>query len=283
MKKILFIMIGSCFIVLISCASEKEEKAEKITFYSDILRKEMILQVYIPPGYSGDDKYPVLYFIADYGGSAYTVVNEYSITEKADALISNEEISPLIIVGVNIDKSFGINSSAYVGSFVTESGKVFNNGMYEDYFCNEIIPLIDSRYSTVTLKEGRYIGGYSMGGYAALHIAFKNPGMFSKVGAHSPSLFIDKFTDKTVSDWLYPTLEIRKQRDPIYLAQSEDISDLSIFLDVEIGGSTGVKYLHDILLEKNIDSTFMELGYSHGRLTCSENMDTYLSFYAGMN
>lgn len=281
MKKV-FCIIGFFILLCVGCSSNKVENVDKITYFSDILGKEMILQVYIPPGYSEDEKYPVLYFIADYGGTSYTVMNNYSVKEKADKLISNKEIFPLIIVGVNIDKSFGINSSAEFETFVTESGKAFNKGMYSDYFCKEIIPTIDSRYSTVTTKDGRFVGGYSMGGYAALHIAFNNPDLFSKVGGHSPSLFIEDFIDKTVSEWLYPTLEIRKQRDPIYLAQSEDISDLSIFLDVEAGGSTGVEYLYNILIEKDIDAVFMELGYSHNRTTCNANMETYLAFYAGI-
>lgn len=254
---------------------------DEIVIDSRYLNENLILKVYKPEGYSENVRYPVLYFIADYGGSAFTVMDEYLAGAEADALLKNGEITPMIIVGINIDKSFGINSASKKETFETSSGLQFNKGRYMDYVIEEIIPLIDRSYSTITSREGRYIGGYSMGGYAALHIAFNNPDMFSKVGGHSPSLFQYDFPDDTISAWLYPTTEIREERDPIYLAQKKEISNLSIFLDVEAGGSSGPKYLYDILAAKGMNAQFKLLGKTHGRSTCAENMKEYLKFYAG--
>jgi enterochelin esterase-like enzyme len=263
--------------------SDKQPHIDDIDFYSSILGKDMKIKVYTPKDYLEDNEYNVLYFLPDYGGSVYTVMEQYSIAEKADKLISESKIKPLIIVAVSIEKSFGINSSEKVESIETLSGKTFNKGMYEDYVCKEVIPLIDSKYHTIAEKEGRNIGGYSMGGFAALHISFRNLELFSKVGGHSPSIFIDDFPDKTVSDWLYPNDDIRKERDPILIAQNQKIEGLKVFLDVEIGGSLGVKYLYDVLKSSGIDAKFHELSLSHGRESCNENMDDYLVFYSGVS
>ena len=67
--------------------------------------------------------------------------------------------------------------------------------------------------------------------FAALHIALNHADMFAKVGGHSPSLFLEDFPDKTVSDWLYPDKKIREERDPICIAQKNDLSGLSVYID----------------------------------------------------
>ena len=283
-KAIIFVM--ATLLLLSGCTRGNpagQPHIDDINFYSDILEKDMKLKVYTPRDYSEVGEYPVLYFLPDYGGSVSTVMEQYAIAEKADKLIADGKIKPLIIVAVGVERSFGINSSEKVESFETSSGKVFHKGMYKDYVCKEVIPFIDSMYRTDAGKEGRYIGGYSMGGFAALHISFSHPELFSKVGGHSPSIFTGDFPDKSVSDWLYPNEELRKERDPILLAQSKKLDGLSVFLDVEIGGSPGVAYLHKILENNGANAVFRELSLSHGRASCNENMNEYLMFYSGDN
>lgn len=263
--------------------AEQSPSIKQIDFSSEILGKEMQLEVYTPKGYSEEVDYPVLYFFPDGGGSVKLVMNQYGIAEKAEKLIVEGEIEPLIIVAVDIDRSFGVNSSEKVETVETSTGKIFEKGMYEDYFINEIIPFIDSRYSTISLKQGRYIGGYSMGGFAALHIALRNPELFSKAGGHSPSIFVSEFPDKTVSDFLYPTESIRTERDPINIVQNQDTKELIIFLDVEIGGSEGVKYLYEVAADSGVEAEYHVLSLSHSRASCNQNMEQYLLFYAGIS
>lgn len=286
MRRCLYIvMITAVIISLLSgCKNKEDIVLDGIVdevFYSTILKKEMQLKIYTPPGYRNDTAYPVLYFFHDYGGSVYTVMEEYGIAVKAEELISNNEIAPLIIVAVDIDRSFGINSSSIVEIVETESGMIFNTGMYMDFFIKEIVPHIDSSYSTIAKKDGRYIGGYSMGGFAALHIALKNPDLFSKVGGHSPSLVIERFKDITVTNFLYPDIETRKERDPIYLVQDGDYNGLQLFLDVEYGGSDGVEFLYNLAIDNGIKAEFRNLSMTHGRDSCRMNMNEYLLFYAG--
>lgn len=115
-----------------------------------------------------------------------------------------------------------------------------------------------------------------MGGFAALHNALLHPALFSNVGGHSTSLFVEDFPDKTVSDWLYPSSEIREARDPIRIAQYADLSGLSVFLDVEAGGSTGVEALYHVLHENGVEAEFHVLSLSHSRARCAANMREYL-------
>ena len=283
MKKRYLILFLAAAALFSGCKTEKTEaNIDDIDFFSTVLNKEMKLKVYMPPGYEEGGDFPVLYFFPDYGGSVYTVMDQYGTAEKAEAMIEEGRIEPIIIVAVDIDRSFGANSAEEVETIETESGKVFERGMYEDYFVNEIIPYIDGNYNTIDEKSARYAGGYSMGGFAALHIAMRNPGLFSKAGGHSPSLFIESFPDETVTGFLYPNEEIRNERDPLRIAESFEDKDVKIFLDVESGGSSGVKYLYDILAERGMDAEFHVLSLSHSRGSCYENMEEYLLFYAGV-
>jgi enterochelin esterase-like enzyme len=144
LKRLLFLFLLNLIIILLSCSNDKQSNADKITFFSKPLDKAMTVQVYKPPGYSKNISYPVLYFIADYGGSSYTVMKEYNVPDTADKMISDEEIFPILIVGVDMDRSFGLDSSINTAKCTAESGKLFDT-MYRSYFCDEVIPLIHNK------------------------------------------------------------------------------------------------------------------------------------------
>ena len=180
-----------CFLVLLtltSCDQENavdSERLVKIDLESQLLHKNMQLLIWLPEDMTDGQEYPVLYFLPDYGGSAYTVIHNYEIGKAADELAQQNLIEPMIIVAVSMDRSFGINSGSDVRTVELDSGKTFSEGPYEDYFITEVVPLIDSRFSTQATRSGRRIGGYSMGGFAALHLAFRHADLFSRVGGHS--------------------------------------------------------------------------------------------------
>jgi enterochelin esterase-like enzyme len=280
--------MASLFLILallgfLSACRQKEdsERLVKITLESALLKKAMNLLVWLPEGMQEGTTYPVLYFLPDYGGSAYTVINEYEIGKTADRLAGEGKIMPLIIAAISMDRSFGLNSGEEVRLVELASGKAVNEGPYEDYFVQEVMPLIEERFPVRTDREGHMIGGYSMGGYAALHIAFTYPERFSRVGGHSPSLFIDDFPDKDVSDWLYPDASTRRLRDPLELAKVKDLSGLSVYIDTgEVDVNIeGDQALADILDAKGIMYENHFFSGLHSRSYCQAYMDEYLLFY----
>ena len=94
------------------------------------------------------------------------------------------KISPLIIVCPRIENSRGINSSPTCKEILSpgDSGIMINVGRYEDYFIKEVIPFIDQTFYTIPTKNGRYLGGISAGGYAALHNSCLLYTSISKIG-----------------------------------------------------------------------------------------------------
>nr|WP_252250798.1 alpha/beta hydrolase-fold protein [Clostridium sp. ZBS13] len=120
-----------------------KSKIEKVNFYSDALGKESSMLVYLPEGYSSVTPLPVLYFLHGRSGNE-NVIFELDIKTKADRMIKDGEIKPIIIVCPRIENSRGMNSSLIYEeiSDYGNNNRIINLGMYEDYFIKEIVPLI---------------------------------------------------------------------------------------------------------------------------------------------
>jgi len=264
----------------------------------------MVSLVCLPAGYDPSIQYPVLYFLPGYGiASAEAMIYDYDIAKTADRLIGDNQIYPMIIVALGADNSFGLNS-ATESDVIWIYGMKLHVGMYEDYIIHEAIPYIDEHFSTDPTRNGRYIGGYSMGGYAAMHLAFSHPDMFTKVGAHSPTVIPDltelldssewlDFPDIFVK-WLYPDKEAYYERDPIQLAKANDLSGLSVYVDreeemiakiVEETEETGIAPVHgadilyEVLSDEGMEVEFHSYPGQHSNSQCKKNMEKYLIFY----
>jgi enterochelin esterase-like enzyme len=204
---------------------------------------------------------------------------------KASELIEAGKINPLIIVCPDMENSYGINSSP---KYSVIGGSNRNNnlsqGMFEDYFIKELIPFIDANYSTDARMESRYAGGLSMGGFISLYFAFNHPDLFSKVGGHSPALFMDELPNR-LGPWLYPNEETRKERDPIEIAREKNLSALSVYLDCGDKDSyrfyEGCEKLYGILKENNVKAQYSLNPGEHTGEYWKSHSEEYLLFYAG--
>ncbi len=284
--------ISLCFALLLIAAclsgcsqrpAPENGRVRQIVIHSDLLDRDIISHVCLPVGYRETARYPVLYYFASGGGSSFTTINQFHIAETADLLTRDQRIEPMIIVALGIEFSFGMNSSDVPGeaTFTSESSYTFREGRYEDYIIQEAIPYIDAHYPTLADREHRFIGGYSMGGFAALHLAFRNPGLFSKVGGHSPTLFEDTYITPEIHAWLFPDEAAREARDPLRLAKSQDLSGLSVYLDTGFAdvNAAACEALSRILAERHVAVSFQLLRGEHGFAYCAEHMPEYLMFY----
>ncbi len=60
---------------------------------------------------------------------------------------------------------------------------------FERAFIIELIPFVDTAYRTISLREGRAVAGFSMGGYGALRYALAYPEWFAAAILLSPALY----------------------------------------------------------------------------------------------
>lgn len=256
---------------------------QDISFYSNALHKESKLQIYCPDVADIETPLPVLYFLHGRSGDE-TVMTDAGIAETADALIKNGEIKPLIIVCPRMENSRGINSSTTCKEVPSpdNSGIIIQLGRYEDYVLQDVLPFVEANFPVCTDRAGRYIGGASAGGYAALHHALRHPDLFSKVGGHMPALELTLAPEDAP---YFSSTEVWNQYDPITIAKHNDItSDLQVYLDAgdEDEGQfyKGCSILHDILQSKGVHAQNHVYEGHHNVAYIRNNMREYLTFYA---
>jgi S-formylglutathione hydrolase FrmB len=196
---------------------------ESLTVTSRALGRAMNVALYLPPGGA---RHPILYLFHGFGGNGASFFDAgLAINRAADRLGT-----PLVIAAPDYGNGFGVNTTPAQGT-LTSGGTI---GLYEDYLMQEMLPAVESRLGVTATRADRRIGGVSMGGFAALHLALRHPAMFSRVGAHSAALWdyssADQFTGQR--DWLYPTPALRAARDPLLLAAQADLRGLRFYLDV---------------------------------------------------
>jgi S-formylglutathione hydrolase FrmB len=158
------------------------------TIQSPSLRKNLIgdaserpVTVYLPPGYSKTrtKRYPVIYLLHGFDGDHRQFVRggiqNLNIRLTMDSLIRAAAVREMIVVMPSALNFF--QGSFYANSVVT--------GNWEDFVVRDLMSHIDRKYRTLRRREARGIAGWSMGGYAALRIAMRNPDKFSAVYALS--------------------------------------------------------------------------------------------------
>lgn len=259
---------------------------DHIQLSSAALQRSMNIEVYLPPDYNNSLRYPVLYFLYGYGGNEHSFFGgTMSVHLKADELIAAGRMASIIIVVPNYANGFGVNTT--IAQNPNSSGGSI--GMYEDYLIREVVPYIDQHYSTSTSREHRYLGGISMGGYAALYLGLTYPGMFGKIGAHSAALWDygkanpDLFVGQR--DWLYATPSLRALRDPMLLAQKNDLSGLRFYLDAGESDLLMPKdaEMANLLHARGAAVEWHSVSGGHDVLYWNRQLENYLSFYGNVN
>lgn len=148
------------------------------TLRSEALGREWAYTIYLPPGYETSERaYPVFYLLHGMGGE-HTAWARYGDAQMtADSLIAAYAMPPAILVMPD-----GRNSS-YV-----DSDPVTGYGPVETAIVRDLIPHVDATYRTVPARRARMIGGLSMGGYGAVHLALKHPELFGAAATLSGAL-----------------------------------------------------------------------------------------------
>ena len=277
------LLLLAAALALAGCGQRGEDgRIREEVISSQYLGKEMRLSVLLPEGYTESESYPVLYFVPDYGGGPALVTSNILADKRIQELCASGEIEPMIIVGVRHDRSFLLDNAEQVAQITTDSGKTLGLGLYESYFIREVIPYIEEHYPTVRDAAGRYIGGYSMGGYAALRLSLASPALFSRVGGHSPTLFFESLPDEEVARFLYPDEQTRARRDPLLLVETVNlVPGVEYYIDT---GATDInRAACEVLCEKlrarEVPCELHLFPGTHGRDYWFEYMSDYMLFY----
>ncbi len=231
--------------------------------------------VYLPAGYGDGKRYPVWYAMHGYSSTERMWLTEAGVGKVADELIQSGNLAPMILV-------FPLSryDSAKVIQKDMADGKRGPSGM-ERFLCNELVPLIDAQYATLSTSEHRYIGGFSMGGLFALQIGLHRPDLFGKIGAYSPALETADFSGGEFERWLATDPSAANNLDGY--AKAHGLDKLSIYLDCgdeRDPFSAGVASLEQALFARGIAAELHP--HDGGHSLRLDLLEQYLLFYAGL-
>jgi S-formylglutathione hydrolase FrmB len=259
-------------------------RVEYRTFRSDILDRDLPYALYLPPSYAETTRaYPVLFYLHGANENEKRWSTRGLTDIALDRLVRNGNIGEFIVA-----IPFGANSF-YTNSVTGER--------WEDMVIDEFIPMIETENRAVGTRSGRAISGISMGGYGALKLAMKHPGLFTAVSAHS-AMLLDGFDDVSVNPraaQLYTLLfdsifgisdsmDYWNQNNPLRIArESNDLGSLGIYFDCgtedEYGFFAGAQRLHDILEERDIPHKFHLYPGTHGWDYARQHTEASLQFH----
>jgi enterochelin esterase-like enzyme len=154
-------------------------RLEMIEYESTTVGTTRKMNVYTPPGYSTDTKYPVLYLLHGIGGDETEWERYADPLVLFDNLVADGKAVPMIVVMPNGRAQE--NDRAEGNVFAT--APAFAN--FEGDLLNDVIPAIESRYSTEPDRMHRALSGLSMGGGQSLNFGLGHLDTFAWVGAFS--------------------------------------------------------------------------------------------------
>lgn len=152
---------------------------EMIEYDSKTVGTTRKMQVYTPPGYSKEIKYPVLYLLHGIGGDETEWQRLCTPNVLLDNLIADGKAVPMILVMPN----GRAQKNDRAEGDVFRSAPAFAN--FEHDLLDDVIPTIETRYSVQADREHRALAGLSMGGGQSLNFGLAHLDTFAWVGGFS--------------------------------------------------------------------------------------------------
>lgn len=139
------------------------------------------IPVYLPPS-CGKRRLPVIYYLPGFTGGGRSVVNynpwKENLAERYDRLIAEGKAKECLLVVADAFTAYG--GSQYLNSSAT--------GRYEDFIVRELVPFIEDKFAAGGRAGARALLGKSSGGFGALTLGMRHPGVFGHIFAHSADM-----------------------------------------------------------------------------------------------
>ncbi len=277
------LLMGSLGCFFLTPAARATGRAECVSLPSKILARDVPYCVLLPPSYDSEKtrRYPILYLLHGLGDNDQFLIHTGGINLVED-LWEQHQLGEFLIATPEGGASFYINS---------HDGK----RRYEDFFLQEFLPGVEKRYRAQAGRASRGIAGVSMGGYGALHIAFRHPQLFAAVGANSAAL-MEKLPNVTAQDsqQMRPLRVLGAafgspfdavfwiQNDPVTIARSANLAGLKIYFDCgsedDYGFDSGAKALDKLLTSRHIPHEFHLYPGGHDWIYFAQHLPALLQF-----
>jgi S-formylglutathione hydrolase FrmB len=165
--------LGAAVLGVTVLATPARAEIRSGTFKSAALGREIGYVADVPPGYDQSGRtYPLV--VALHGlfeSSAFW--ERRGLAAAFAAMREKGEMPEAVVIAVDGGNSFFVNAPG---------------GRYQDLVTEDLLAWAPTAFRVKSSREGRALFGISMGGYAALRIAFARPELFKAVATHSAML-----------------------------------------------------------------------------------------------
>lgn len=142
---------------------------------SPALGRALTYNVYLPTGYAENTnvRYPVMYLLHGNGGNRNDWHVKGKMQSTVDELVAKGQIPPAIFIMPDANTNWYVDLKEKM----------------ETAFIEDLMPHVEKTYRTINAREGRVIGGLSMGGYGAIRFVLKYPEKFQAAALLSPAIY----------------------------------------------------------------------------------------------
>jgi len=263
-------------------------RVECNTLPSKFVHRAVPYCVMLPPAFDADKTrhFPILYLLHGLGDNEQFLIHsgEWNLVED---MREKGELKDFLIATPDGGTSFYINAKG-------------GRERYEDFFVQEFLPFIEKRYRVPPGRANRAISGISMGGYGALHLAFRHSQLFSAVSAHSAALieklpvFLGGSSPQSnqpnrarIFGGVFgspPDPAYWNQESPITLARSASLAGLKIYFDCgdqdDYGFDAGATALDKVLSARHIAHEFHLYPGRHDASYFAAHLPASLEFHS---
>lgn len=279
---------GACFLATLSLvlylpSALASSRVECNSLPSKLLDRRVPYCVVLPASFDVDKtrRFPILYALHGLGDNEQFFVHS-GLWNLVEDLHDRGELKDFLIATPSGGASFYINARD-------------RRVRYEDFLLQEFFPFIEKRYRAVPGRANRAISGVSMGGYGALHLAFRHPQLFSSVSAHSAALIekLPAFLSAPQSPrarilggvfGIPPDVAFWDANSPLGLARTGDLAGLKIYFDCgdqdDYGFDAGAVALDKLLASRKIPHEFHLYPGRHDALYFVGHLPASLEFHS---
>ncbi len=270
----------AALILTVSTPAPVAAEVRASSFPSAALGRDVAYVVDLPPSYdtSRDRRYPVIYALHGlFEGPEFW--ERRGLASLVARLRESDAFTEFLVVAVDGGNSFFVNG---------------RRGRYQDLVTDDLIAHVESTYRVRPGRDGRALLGVSMGGYAALRVAFSRPELFVAVATHS-AMLLDRIPSAAqgAGRWHMTAFHavfgspinaaLWSENDPLTWARKVDPAGLpALYFDCgaedRFGLAAGHRELHRILDERGVSHTFALPPGDHGYAFVRSRIETSLRF-----